>query len=196
MPSAAQGWRNKKGIWGRGNFLQIWYNGKDLKVIHHDGDIHHTQQQPKATRCHVPPAACQAFWHQHFCASCHLPFLAALHGEAWECLCPPLPQRLLMQALLSRTPARHSDTFIRRQAVTIRAEQGCQCRQMLLDFINWVSPATWFQEGQNNVGLVGTHGRSEAHADSCSGTQKWGWGLHPLLSVFLTVFMLNHYLKI
>lgn len=146
----------QKDIWGRGDFLQIWYNGKDLKVIHHARDIHHTQQQPKATRCHVPPAACQASWHQHFCPSCFC------MGGGKEFLCPPPPHRLLMQASLSHTPTGAWDTFIRWQEVTIRAERGCQCHQMLLKLIGWVCTSILFQRGPNNAVQVRTHSLWEA----------------------------------
>ena len=92
----------QKDIWGRGDFLQIWYNGKELKVIHHDSDIPHTQQQSKATRSHVPPAVCQAFWHQRFVHPASSPFLLSCPGRFKNASAHPT-QRLLMPSLLSHT---------------------------------------------------------------------------------------------
>lgn len=43
------------------------------------------------------------------------------------------------------------DTFIWWQEGTIRAEQGCQCHQMLLKLLSWVSTIILLQECHNNV---------------------------------------------
>lgn len=134
----------QKDIWGRGDFLQIWYNGKELKVIHHDSDIPHTQQQSKATRSHVPPAVCQAFWHQRFVHPASSPFLLSCPGRFKNASAHPT-QRLLMPSLLSHTTTTTRDNASG-DRVTVRAEQGCRCHQMLLDLINWVSVTMLFQE--------------------------------------------------
>lgn len=89
-------------------------------------------------------------------------WILPLHGEAQECLRLPPPHRLLMQALLSRTPTGARGTFIRWQGVTIRAERECQHRQMLPKLIKWVRTTTLFQEGQSYAVPAGTPGRSEA----------------------------------
>ena len=54
-------------------------------------------------------------------------------------------QRLLMPSLLSHTTTTTRDNASG-DRVTVRAEQGCRCHQMLLDLINWVSVTMLFQE--------------------------------------------------
>lgn len=154
----------QKDIWGRGDFLQIWYNGKELKVIHHDSDIPHTQQQPEATRCHVPPAACRSSGISTFVHPATSPFLLSCPGRFKNASTHPTP-KLANAVFIITHHNNHSGQFIWWQGVTIRGEQGCRCHQMLLHPINWVSATMLFQEV-----------RATGPRPGPMGAQKRSWG--------------------
>ena len=59
----------------------------------------------------------------------------------------------------------HSGQCIWWQRVTVRAEQGCRCHQMLLHLINWVSATMLFQEV-----------RATGPRQGPMGAQKHSWG--------------------
>lgn len=171
----------QKDIWGRGDFLQIWYNGKDLKVIHHARDIHHTQQQPKATRCHVPPAACQASWHQHFCPSC-----SCMGGGQRIPLPAPAPSFANAGFIISH-PNRglghiHPVTGGDNQSWAGLPMPPDVAEAYRLGLHQHPVPRGSKQcgPGEDTQPLGGSH------AGSCSETPRWGRRFHPLLFVFLT----------
>ena len=161
MPSAAQGWRNKKTFEEEGISYRYDLMGKSWKssimTLTHITPKNSQKPLDVTYRLQrVRPSGISTFVHP-----ATFPFLLYCMGRPRNASAHPTPTFANAGFIITHLN-NHSGQFIWWQGVTIRAEQGYQRHQMLLDLINWVSTTMLSQEGQDNVGQAGTHGWSEA----------------------------------